>query len=38
FRSPMILNDTELMIDWPGDDRWTPLQTAPARIIATPPF
>ena len=38
FRSPMILNSTELMIDWPGDERWTPFQTAPVRIIATPPF
>ncbi|MDX6200361.1 MAG: hypothetical protein QOJ79_3512, partial [Actinomycetota bacterium] len=38
FRSPMILNSTELMIDWPGDERWTPAQTAPIRVIATPPF
>jgi hypothetical protein len=33
-----ILNDTELMIDWPGDDRWTPVRTAPKRIVAVPPF
>jgi 5-hydroxyisourate hydrolase-like protein (transthyretin family) len=37
FRSPMILNSTELMIDWPGDERWTPVQSAPARVIAVPP-
>lgn len=24
--------DSELMIDWPGDERWTPLTTAPIRV------
>jgi 5-hydroxyisourate hydrolase-like protein (transthyretin family) len=24
--------DSELMIDWPGDERWTPLATAPIRV------
>ncbi|MDT7570626.1 MAG: hypothetical protein QOE05_800 [Actinomycetota bacterium] len=38
FRSPVILNNTELMIDWPGDERWTPVQTAAAKIIAVAPF
>ncbi|MCU1591506.1 MAG: hypothetical protein JWP11_2762 [Frankiales bacterium] len=33
-----IDHDTELMIDWPGDDRWTPVQTPVTRITALPPF
>jgi len=36
FRYPIVRN-TELMVDWPGDERWTPVQSAPARIIATIP-
>jgi hypothetical protein len=32
-----ISRDTELMIDWPGDDRWTPLKTSPVRITTVPP-
>lgn len=38
LRSPMILNNTELMIDWPGDERWTPAQTVPVRVVAVPPY
>ncbi|MDT7539582.1 MAG: hypothetical protein QOI82_3167 [Actinomycetota bacterium] len=38
FRSPTILNNTELMIDWPGDERWTAAQTAPVRIVAVAPY
>jgi hypothetical protein len=33
-----ITRDTELMIDWPGDDRWTPVSTSPVRITAWVPF
>jgi hypothetical protein len=32
-----ITRDTELMIDWPGDERWGPAQNAPRRITAAPP-
>jgi 5-hydroxyisourate hydrolase-like protein (transthyretin family) len=38
FRTPMILNHTELMIDWPGDERWTPAQTGAALILAVAPY
>lgn len=27
-----VNRDSELMIDWPGDERWTPTATAPIRI------
>ena len=36
FRQPIVRN-TELMVDWPGDERWTPVQSAPARIVSTIP-
>jgi hypothetical protein len=29
-----VHRSTELMIDWPGDDRWTPMQTSPVHIAA----
>lgn len=32
-----IARDTELMIDWPGDERWTPVQTSPVRVTALAP-
>jgi hypothetical protein len=34
----IITRNTELMIDWPGDERWTPARTAPVLITATSPF
>lgn len=32
-----IQRSTELRIDWPGDDRWTPVSTRALRITATSP-
>ena len=33
-----IMRNTELMIDWPGDDRWSAIQSSPVRITALAPF
>ncbi len=33
-----ITRDTELKLDWPGDERWTPAQSLPVRITAIPPY
>lgn len=32
-----ITRNTELLLDWPGDERWAPVQNAPLRITAAPP-
>jgi hypothetical protein len=32
-----ITRDTELLLDWPGDERWAPARNAPRRISAVPP-
>ena len=29
-----VQRSTDLMIDWPGDERWTPVQTSTVRIAA----
>jgi hypothetical protein len=32
-----LLRSTELMLDWPGDERWTAAQTAPLRVLVSWP-